>query len=97
MNNSIFNEVVARAFKTAAVPSAVVPENVIRTTAYEYQWWHIDRVFEQAKVMILASDVGERNGPMKIIPGSHRFEGSRRTIEFSYFREGADFLTSHGA
>jgi ectoine hydroxylase-related dioxygenase (phytanoyl-CoA dioxygenase family) len=41
--------------------------------------------------MVLASEVSRHNGPMKLIPRSHRFEGPRRLIDFGYFREGVDF------
>lgn len=91
LQNAILNEVVARAFKTKAEPAHVISESLTPTSVYEEQWWHIDRVSEQAKIMVLASHVGERNGPMKIIPGSHRFAGPRQALDFIYYREGIDF------
>jgi hypothetical protein len=91
LQNAILQEVVSRAFKTPAKGETVIPENVLPTRAYEEQWWHFDRVYEQAKIMVLADEVTERNGPMKIIPGTHQFSGQRRLLEFNYFSEGADF------
>ena len=91
LQNLILQEVISRAFKTPSKAQAAIAESIIPTNAYDQQWWHIDRIKEQAKIMVLASDVTEANGPMKIIPGSHKLKGSRRLLDFSYFSGGIDF------
>jgi hypothetical protein len=62
-------------------------DNLQPTDAVDFQWWHFDRLFEQYKAMIFLDDVTDGNGPMRLLPGSHRFEGSRRMYDFAIYAE----------
>ncbi len=71
----------------------LIVDNLQPTESVDFQWWHFDRLLEQYKVMIFLDDVNGRNGPMRVLPNTHRFEGSRRIYDFCNYSEpyhGAD-------
>jgi Phytanoyl-CoA dioxygenase (PhyH) len=71
----------------------LIVDNLQPMHSVDFQWWHFDRLLEQYKVMIFLDDVDDRNGPMRVLPNTHRFEGSRRIYDFCNYSEplhGAD-------
>jgi hypothetical protein len=85
----LFGDILTRTFGITqeVKPTLVVIDNMQPTTEYEMQWWHQDFVRDQIKAMILIDPVTSENGPMQIVPGTHRFEGQRRMIDFSMYSE----------
>lgn len=72
-------------------PALMVVDNMRPTTVHEFQWWHYDRLRDQYKVMILLDDVTPEKGPMKIVPGTHRFHPERRIMDFGMYAAGLDY------
>ncbi len=71
----------------------LIVDNLQPTDTVDFQWWHFDRLYEQYKLMILLDDVSSANGPMRVLPGTHKFEGTRRIYDFCNYAEphhGAD-------
>ena len=73
------------------LPAVMIVDNLLPSTAYEFQWWHYDRLRDQYKVMILLDKVGPENGPMQIVPRTHRFQQDRRMIDFACYAGGSDY------
>lgn len=73
------------------LPAFLIVDNLLSSTAYEFQWWHYDRLRDQYKVMILLDKVGPENGPMQIVPRTHRFQQDRRMIDFASYAGGSDY------
>lgn len=73
------------------IPAVMVVDNLLPSTAYEFQWWHYDRLRDQYKVMVLLDKVGPENGPMQIVPRTHRFQQDRRIIDFACYAAGSDY------
>ena len=53
--------------------------------------WHFDKLFDQIKVMILLSDVGPENGPIRYKLGTHRRPKQIDHFYYHTFRSGLDF------
>ncbi len=54
--------------------------------------WHIDRIKDQLKIMILLSDVGPEHGPMRYKLGTHQKPPPKVDHFFyQYFRAGTDY------
>lgn len=79
--------------KTIGIPGVGIERNLLivdnlqPTDTVDFQWWHFDRLMEQYKLMILLTDVGPGNGPMRVLGGTHRFEGTRRIYDFCAYAE----------
>jgi len=79
--------------KAIGIPGVAIERNLLivdnlqPTDIVDFQWWHFDRLMEQYKLMILLTDVGAGNGPMRVLGGTHRFEGARRIYDFSIYAE----------
>lgn len=84
-------EAVERSYRCRTSATWVCLEHLSPCTNQLMQWWHIDRVMDQCKALVLLNDVAEGNGPMLLARRSHVFAGPRRAIDFIYFREGPDF------
>jgi len=72
-------------------PALMVVDNMMPTDVHEFQWWHYDRLRDQFKMMILLDDVTPDKGPMKIVPGTHRFHPERRIMDFGMYAAGLDY------
>jgi hypothetical protein len=69
----------------------VVVDNLQPSTEYEFQWWHFDRIRDQYKAMILLNEVDVENGPMKIVPGTHKWIDKRHMLDFASYAGGQDY------
>lgn len=89
--NERLAEAVERTYRCQTAPTFVCFEHLLPCSEQLMQWWHIDRVMDQCKALVLLNDVEEGNGPMLLARRSHIFTGQRRAIDFIYFREGPNF------
>jgi hypothetical protein len=54
--------------------------------------WHVDRIMDQFKIMILLSDVGLEQGPMRYKLGTHQKPPPKLDhFYYQYFRAGPDY------
>lgn len=71
----------------------LIVDNLQPPGRIDFLSWHFDRLLEQYKIMIFLDDVHGGNGPMRALPGTHKFVGSRRIYDFCSYSEplhGAD-------
>ena len=68
-------------------PALLIVDNLQPTREHDFQWWHFDRLSDQYKAMVLLGPVDEGNGPMKIIPRSHRNERRSRILDFAFYAQ----------
>lgn len=92
--NDFFPEVLRRTTHSeiAIQPTLIVVDSMWPTREHEYQWWHQDFIRDQIKIMFLIDPVTSENGPMKIIPKSHKHDfPERQMIDFSMYAGGPSF------
>ncbi|MCB9832325.1 MAG: phytanoyl-CoA dioxygenase family protein [Planctomycetes bacterium] len=81
-------EVIGRAYRVPTRPSHVIGERVFRDPRGDLVGWHVDRIMDQAKVMILLDDVDELNAPFRYRPGTHRALEEKKLLLHHYFSHG---------
>jgi len=71
--------------------------------ALQPQRWHVDRIMDQCKAMILLTDTEFHHGPLRLVAGTHQKPSFMDNLFFRYFLEGASaaymedsFVRRHG-
>jgi hypothetical protein len=87
-------EVCSRHFDSDATCSAVLAERLSPSPAGD--WWHIDRIVDQVKVMVLLNDVEMDQGPLQFKAGTHRGVPELGPIYHQVFASGVDYAYPPG-
>jgi hypothetical protein len=87
-------EVCSRYFDIDATCSYVLAEKL--EPSEEGDWWHIDRITDQVKVMVLLNDVGMNQGPLQFKAGTHLGTPELGPVYHQVFACGVDYAYPPG-
>jgi hypothetical protein len=87
-------EVCSRYFDIDSTCSYVLAEKLEPSEVGD--WWHLDRITDQVKVMVLLNDVEMHQGPLRFKPGTHRGTPELGPIYHQVFACGVDYAYPPG-
>lgn len=59
-------------------------------------FWHVDRIVDQVKMMVLLTDVGPKQGPLRLKVGTHTYQPQLKPLYYSVFSHGVDYAYPPG-
>ena len=94
MQHPALQEIASRYFDADTSASYLLAEQLQPSQAGD--WWHIDRIVDQVKVMVLLTDCTLAHGPLRFKQQTHRHVTELQPVYFSIFRGGVDYAYPPG-
>ena len=94
MTSAALQEVISRYFDADAQCNYLLAERL--TPSKRGDFWHIDRIVDQVKVMVLLTDVEAEQGPLRLKRKTHKYNEALEPIYYSVFTRGVDYAYPPG-
>ncbi len=94
MRHAGLKELVSRYFDRDAECTYLLAERL--TQADRGDWWHVDRIVDQVKMMVLLTDLDESQGPLRFKAGTHLYQAKLEPIYYSVYSHGVDYAYPPG-